>query len=100
MIELADPERALAIAYAPAEHRPALTALFALDERLAGIVAATTEPTIGLIRLAWWRESLEKLDREPPPAEPLLQALASLLPLGLTGVALKDDSELHLPASL
>ena len=85
-----DPERALAIVHAPAGCRPALTALFALDERLAGIVAATTEPTIGLIRLAWWRESLERLDRETPPAEPLLQALAALLPLGLTGAGLSE----------
>jgi phytoene synthase len=87
---IADPERALAIAYAPAACRPALTSLFALDERLAGIVAATTEPTIGLIRLAWWRESLERLDREAPPAEPLLQTLATLLPLGITGAALSE----------
>jgi len=90
MIELSDPERALAVAYAPATVRPALTCLFALDERLAGIVAATTEPTIGLIRLAWWREALERLDREDPPAEPLLQALAELRPLGVSGQALSE----------
>ena len=31
---------------------------------------------IARIRLAWWREALERLDREKAPAEPVLQALA------------------------
>lgn len=86
---LADPERALAVAYAPAEARSALTALFALDERFGGIVSSTSEPMIGLMRLAWWREALEKLDRDPAPAEPLLGLLAAqVLPRGVSGAAL------------
>lgn len=90
-INLVDPERALAVAYAPASVRPALTALFALDERLGAIVAGTTEPTIGLIRLAWWREALERLDAVSPPAEPLLRAVAGdVLPRGLSGTALSQ----------
>ena len=42
---------------------------------------------LGAIRLAWWRERLEELDRESPaPAEPRLQAVATqLLPRGITG---------------
>ena len=88
-LALADPERALAVAYAPAETRAALSALFALDERFGGIVSTTTEPMIGLMRLAWWREALEKLNREPAPAEPLLGLLAEqVLPHGVTGAAL------------
>jgi phytoene synthase len=85
-ISLADPERALAVAYAPADRRPALAALFALDERFGQVVASTSEPMIGLMRLAWWREALEKLDRDPAPAEPLLQLVAAeLLARGLSG---------------
>jgi 15-cis-phytoene synthase len=77
------------VAHAPPASRAALTALFLLDERFAGIVASTTEPMIGLMRLAWWRESLEKLDRVPPPAEPLLQAIArDILPRGVSGTDL------------
>jgi len=88
-LNLADPERALAVAYAPAGKRVALTALFALDERFGGIVSSTSEPMIGLMRLAWWREALEKLDRDPAPAEPLLGLLADqVLPCGVTGIAL------------
>ena len=88
-IDLADPERALAVAYAPADKRAALAAIFALDERFGGIVSSTSETMIGLMRLAWWREALEKLDRDPAPAEPLLGLLAAtLLPRGVTGAAL------------
>lgn len=90
-MDIADPERALAVTYAPAPLRPGLTTLFALDERFASVVASTTEPSIGLIRLAWWREALERLDRGPAPAEPLLAALAEhVLPRGVTGVALAE----------
>jgi len=88
-VDLADPERALAVAYAPASLRAGLSALFALDERFGGIVSSTSEPMIGLMRLAWWREALEKLDRDPAPAEPLLGLIAdTVLPRGVTGAAL------------
>ena len=41
------------------------------------------------IKLAWWREALERLDSAPPPAEPRLQAVATLLlPRGVTGAEL------------
>jgi phytoene synthase len=85
----ADPERALALAYAPASARPALAVLWQLDERLAGIVATTREERLGAIRLAWWREALEKLDSAPPPDEPLLKSVAAeLIARGVSGAAL------------
>lgn len=41
------------------------------------------------MRLAWWREALQKLDHGPAPAEPLLEALAMhVLPRGVTGATL------------
>jgi len=87
--ELADPERALAVAYAPPDRRAGLAALFALDERFGAIIASTSEQMIGLMRLAWWREALEKLDDGRAPAEPLLRLLAdNVLPHGVTGAAL------------
>ena len=89
MTELADPERALAVAYAPAGLRVGLSAIFALDERFGGIVSSTSEPMIGLMRLAWWREALEKLDPDTAPAEPLLGLIADkVLSRGVTGGAL------------
>ena len=85
----ADPERALSLAYAPADVRPALAVLWRLDERMGQIVAATREERIGAIRLAWWREALERLDTATAPDEPLLRAVAAeLLPRGVTGARL------------
>ena len=94
-----DRDRYLATLYAPAEVRPALFALHALDLELAAVVATTTEAMLGEIRLAWWREALARLDTAPPPAQPVLAALAaSALPLGVKGQALEplEDAFLSL----
>ncbi|OHT18911.1 hypothetical protein BHE75_00891 [Sphingomonas haloaromaticamans] len=86
MIPPDDPERALALVYAPADRRAALAVLWRLDERLGAVLAMAQEPMIRAIRLAWWREALEALDDGPPPDEPLLQDVAAhILPLGLAG---------------
>ncbi len=75
--------------YWPVELRPAFDALFAIDDVMADVVATSTQPALGAIRLAWWREALERLDHHPPPAEPRLKAAAAeLLARGVTGVAL------------
>ncbi|HEU4705022.1 MAG TPA: squalene/phytoene synthase family protein [Sphingomicrobium sp.] len=79
-------DRTLALSYVPARHRPALTALFAIDCAMGDVVKTTSEPALGAIRLAWWRERLEELDSGPPPAEPRLRsAAAELLPRGIAG---------------
>jgi 15-cis-phytoene synthase len=84
-----NPERGLVLAYAPAAGRGALAALLSLDDALAKLLRTTREPALGQLRLAWWREALEKLDAAPPPAEPVLQAIAAeLLPRGVTGASL------------
>lgn len=90
LVRSRDRERWLATLYAPAAARPALFALHALDLELAAVVATTTEPMLGEIRLAWWRESLTRLDTASPPAQPVLTALAThALPLGVRGQALE-----------
>jgi 15-cis-phytoene synthase len=84
-----DPDRLLALSYVPAARRPALSALWRLDTALGAVLAGGREPMISRIKLAWWRESLERLDCEGAPAEPLLQALASdLIPAGVSGAEL------------
>lgn len=77
LIVAADPERWLAVTYARKTSRAALASLFALDISLGRVVASTTEPMIGAMRLAWWREALESLHLPPYPAEPVLQAVAA-----------------------
>ena len=75
--------------YAPAAVRPAWMALHGLDLELESVVAGTTEPMIGQIRLAWWREALEGLDAGKVPAQPLLQLIAAeVLPRGVSGAEL------------
>lgn len=86
---IAEPERRLVLAYAPGEPaRRALSALWALDDKLAETVRTTTEPMLGQIRLQWWHDALEKLDGAPPPAEPILEGVArDVLRDGITGTA-------------
>lgn len=81
-----DPDRCLALAYVPPSRRPAMEALWRLDVTLGSVLAGGRDPMIGRIRLAWWREALERLDGAPPPAEPLLRAVAErLVPGGIGG---------------
>ncbi|NWP05716.1 hypothetical protein GY977_23280, partial [Escherichia coli] len=70
-----DPERDLILTYAPRAAQSGLQALLALDDALARLLRTTREPALGQMRLAWWREALEKLDHAPAPAEPVLKAL-------------------------
>ena len=76
MTEL-DPDRALALSYVPAGKRDALRALWRLDAALGAVLASGREPMLSQIKLTWWRDSLEKLDREPAPAEPMLRDVAA-----------------------
>lgn len=70
----------------PAELRPAFDALFGIDDAMADVVGRASQPGLAAIKLAWWREALERLDTSPPPAEPRLQAIAKhLLPRGISG---------------
>jgi phytoene synthase len=87
-------DRDLVRLYWPVELRPAFDALFGIDDALAEVVTSSTQPALGAIRLAWWREALERLDTKTPPPEPRLQAVAlELLPKGISGkdlAALED----------
>ena len=82
---------ALALASVPEPARAAVHALWALDEALGRVLATGREPMISRIRLAWWREALERLDREPAPREPVLEGLArDVLPRGIRGAELAE----------
>jgi phytoene synthase len=68
--------------------------LFAIDDALGEVVASSTQPALGAIRLAWWRDALQRLDTSPPPPEPRLRAGADeLLPRGVSGTALARIAE-------
>lgn len=73
----------------PPELRRAFDALFGIDDALAEVVQSASQPGLAAIKLAWWREALERLDQAPPPAEPRLKAAAAeLLTRGITGAEL------------
>lgn len=85
------PDIEFALVHTPAHLRAAMDALFAIDTAMADVVARSSDPTLGRIKLAWWREQLGKLDGGPPPAEPRLQAVAEhLLPAGVSGAELAE----------
>lgn len=89
-----DPDRTLALSYVPAARRDAVRALWQLDVALGNVLAGGREPLISQIKLAWWREALDKLDRESAPSEPVLRALAEhVLPVGISGAELAAMEE-------
>jgi phytoene synthase len=89
-----DVEQRLALAYVPASRRPVLETLWLLDAALGAVLAGGREPMISRVKLAWWRESLERLDTGGAPAEPLLKQIeARLLPTGISGTALAELEE-------
>jgi phytoene synthase len=66
---------------------------------MADVVASTSQPPLGAIRLAWWRERLEALDSGgTAPAEPRLRRVADeLLPRGISGKQVSDLEDGWLP---
>lgn len=89
-----DPDRRVALAYAPARARPGLEALWRLDVTLGAVLAGKREPMAARIRLAWWRDALERLDAAPPPPEPVLRAIAAhVLPAGVGGAEIAEMVE-------
>ena len=75
-VENLSPELELALAYTPVSVRDRFAALLALDQRLARIVTGTTEPMLGQMRLAWWRDQLNALPNERPNGDPVLEGVS------------------------
>ncbi len=75
--ELPPPQR-LALAYAPARSRAQTLALLAYDAQLGLIVRRTSEPILGQMRLAWWRDQLALPAGGRPKGNRVLAMLAAL----------------------
>src|SRR5687768_14624161 len=79
-------DRAQMLRLLPTDLRPAFEALFHVDAAMGDVVARATQPALGAVKLAWWRERLEEIDQGIVPAEPRLRAVAEhLLPRGISG---------------
>jgi phytoene synthase len=82
----------------PSAVRPAFATLWNLDLALADVVSTSSDPALGAIRLAWWRERLEELDSGAEPAEPRLRAIArQLVERGVSGEELSRLEDGWLP---
>jgi phytoene synthase len=73
--DILPPSQRLALTYASARSRPSTLAVLALDARLAQILRGRREPLGAQLRLAWWREMLERPAAQWPGGEPLLDSL-------------------------
>jgi phytoene synthase len=71
-----DPDRALAVLFAPADRHPALMALLAFNLEVAKIRESVSEPMLGEIRLQWWRETVEEIYTGAPRRHAVVQPLA------------------------
>lgn len=72
-----DEDRWLASRFAPLEMRKRLVSLYALDHEIARTSQVVSEPSIGAIRLAWWRDALERASAGKQKLEhPTLEAFA------------------------
>ena len=84
-------DRAQMLRLLPMDLRSAFEALFQIDAALGDVVARATQPALGAVKLAWWRERLEELDQGMVPAEPRLRAVAEhLLFRGVKGAELAE----------
>lgn len=59
LVRRGDPDRFLSAMTAPPERRERLFALYAFNLEVARIGPMVSEPMLGLIRLQWWRETVE-----------------------------------------
>ncbi len=57
----ADPDRRMAALFAPAETRARLIALYAFNDQIARVRDKVSEPMLGDLRLAWWREAVDEI---------------------------------------
>lgn len=72
-----DNDRFLTALFAPAARREDLFALYAFNIEVAKTREVVSEPTLGLIRLQWWRESVEGIYAGQPRRHAVIQPLAA-----------------------
>ena len=74
-----DYDRYLCTLFAPDDRRPRLVSLLAFNLELARVRERVNEPTLGRMRLEWWRETIEGVFQGSPRQHPIAQALAQMI---------------------
>ena len=82
-----DPDRYLCALFAPAQRREALFALYAFNAEIARVRESVSQPTLGLIRLQWWRDAIAGIYDGAPPRHEVVAALAKAVAGGLARAA-------------
>ena len=81
------PPQLLALRHAPVSWRDELRFLLLFDARMQSVVIAGREPLLTRMKLAWWREALNKPADQRPKGEPLLAEISMLEGAGAPLVA-------------
>jgi 15-cis-phytoene synthase len=76
IVRTGDRDRYLADLFAPESVRPHLFALHAFDVEVSSIRAKVSEPTLGEMRLEWWRQALRGDHGGNPVAATLAETIA------------------------
>jgi phytoene synthase len=74
-----DRPRYLALLFAPDGKREALMTLHAFNAEIARIPLLVSDPQVGLIRLQWWRDTLEAIGKGETQAHPVAIALSAAM---------------------
>jgi NADH dehydrogenase [ubiquinone] 1 alpha subcomplex assembly factor 6 len=75
-----DRDRFQTVLFAPAARREALFALYAFNYEIARVRESVTEPTLGRIRLQWWRENIATAyEGGPVRRHPVVEALTAVI---------------------
>ncbi len=78
-VRAADYDRYLSVLFAPREKRDALFALYAFNFEVSKTAEAVSAPTLGLIRLQWWREAIEGIYEGRPRKHEVIAALGATI---------------------
>lgn len=74
-----DPDRFLSTLFAPVDRREALFAVYAFAHETGKTAQVVSEPAVGMIRLQWWRETVEDLAVGRVRRHPVAEALADAI---------------------
>lgn len=74
-LKLVDYDRYFTALLAPEPARAKLICLYAFNAELAKLPLSVSEPAIGFIRLAWWREILDEIKAGRTRNHPLVEAM-------------------------
>lgn len=78
LVKRDDPDRYLLSLFAPADAQRALWALYAFNQEIAKIKDTVSEPMLGEIRLQWWQDVIDEIERGEVREQPVIQELALL----------------------